>query len=216
MVSHFSGFVKHSGGDFTDGLRQFCGIVAEMLAVLQLTQIPEAPENAEAGTAGILRGEDIHLTVADIDTFFDTQIFHGLIEHIRRWLSGDARLLAPGVDAGEILFRQHTRGNMGLVGDHSDRVVCQLRQYFRNAGIGSGSDLAVGIVKLLVHGQHSIDLRVIFRHAHGLHDQVSGAVAHKAADLRFAPFREAELPQGVIGSIGQVTQGVQQGAVQIK
>ena len=59
-----------------------------MLAVLQLIQIPEAPENAEAGNAGILRGEDIHLAVADIDTFFDTQIFHGLIEHIRRWLSG--------------------------------------------------------------------------------------------------------------------------------
>ena len=57
-------------------------------------------------------------------------------------------------------------------------------------------------------------LRRAFRHSAG--HQAAHSVAHKAADLVQRPAGQAIDREGVIGAVGQVLEGIQQGTIQIE
>ncbi len=89
-------------------------------------------------------------------------------------------------------------------------------QHLHDAGVGGGLVLHVEEVvgPEIAEAFGGQRLRGALGHSTG--DEPAHSVAHKAADLVQGPAGQAVDCEGVIGAVGQVLEGVQQGAVQVK
>ena len=82
--------------------------------------VPEAPENAEAGDTGVVRRQDVHVAVADVDARIGADGCHGLVNHVRGGLTGTVRAFPTGVNAGENVGAEGFDRRVRLVGNNGE------------------------------------------------------------------------------------------------
>ena len=171
-----------------------------------------------------MSGEDVHIAVAHKKGSGGVcaQLGHQGVQPGGVGLGGYARAVAPhGVKAAgaKVVGNDAAAQGIGLVGEHRalDALGFQCVQQCRNAGVGRGLVLLVGIVP----GGELRQRRRQLRRGAGvgggepLH-QLGDAVAHHQLELRHRKGGPAVLCTHPVAGIGKVVDGVQQGAVQIK
>ena len=186
---------------------------------------PVAPAHGDPRDAAVLRGAHIRPGIPDQDRALagsPRQAQH-LAHDLRIRLEGETLAVAENGGErhiGEELPDQVLRPRLELVGRHRQRDTgfVQVPEQLRHPGVGPGMRVDVRGIICLEIGQrriHEALVRLQLRRQ-GARDEVADAVPHEAAVFREAVQREAALAQRVVDGLGEVFQGIDQGAVQVE
>ena len=184
--------------------------------------VPEPPAHRDTGQARILGSLDVYVGIANVHRAFRlaSQLGQGPEYGVGGGLAGHPLGFPDGHlhPVSEIGLAQTLHCAVKLIGYHrrTDSRRPEPVQQLQHPGVGGGLVLHIHQVVGPEIGQHLMLQGLVRALRHRPVDQQPHAVAHEAADLLHRAGGQVVERQGVIGAVGQVLQGVQQGAVQIE